>query len=246
MSYVDSLYGRFDLPDWCENLREHPAIRRLLFIKQLGLLAYTAFTGANHTRFDHSVGAMKLSQDVCKHLAKNTEIKEIAGIIDRYCETVQIAAFLHDVGHGPFSHVVDEVMRRILNTSHEKMSETIILSQLKDEIEAAGVSPEDVVQLIEGSHKHPFLTDIVNGELDVDRMDYLPRDAHHAGIEYRFRADSLIQQLRVLRAKISDVDLEKTKQEVCRLYEDVKLSHELKDLLKRAEKSLEKLYFDKL
>lgn len=243
-THRDPLYGTFDLPSWCQRLMDCWCVRRLRFIKQLGLKAYISYPGANHTRYEHSMGTYKLAERVCKHLSSNTRDMDTAGIIDKYSKTVEMAAFLHDIGHGPFSHVIDNVTEGVFEVPHEKMSEQIIRSELDSNIQAESVSTDDIVQLINKDHKHTFLSDIVNSELDVDRMDYLPRDALHTGIEYKFGSDTLIHQLEVLRVPlVLESSIKRAKKTFDGLIRKTK-SKELIEVLKLTMKKIPQLAYE--
>jgi len=203
MAIKDPIYSDFNINDfkWAFPLITSYPVNRLRFIKQLGLKAYDGkFPSANHTRYEHSIGTMYLSSKLCDKLYANTTDLDLKGCVNEYKFTIQIASLLHDVGHGAFSHVVDDILKRYFHIKHEKMTTKIIEEMLKDEIENLEnhVESADVCQIIIGKHtKHSYLNDIVHGELDVDRMDYLARDAYFTGTEYRWGAQSLIDSMRI-------------------------------------------------
>jgi HD superfamily phosphohydrolase len=151
--------------------------QRLRRIKQLGLALYT-YQGAEHSRFAHSLGVLHLMTRVLNRLQETHEICEA----DR--TAARAAALLHDIGHGPFSHV----MEKVLGFRHEDLTVAAVLS---DETEVGRILreydarlPERVAALIKGSFKPAFLAQLVSSQLDVDRMDYLLRDSLMTGAKY--------------------------------------------------------------
>lgn len=216
----DPIYPEFRIDDFSSYfslLKSYP-VNRLRFIKQLGLKAYSGrFPSANHTRYEHSIGTMHLSQRLCVQLYRNTEDLDLKGSIKEYQPTIEIAALLHDIGHGPFSHVLDPILSRF-GKSHEKMTVDIIKGVLKDDIEdlKSDIDVDDVCSIVLGeSSKHAYLNDIVHGHLDVDRMDYLARDAYFTATEYQWRAYSLMQLMRISKIPmISDLKIEELKKEI--------------------------------
>jgi HD superfamily phosphohydrolase len=159
---------------------------------------------------------------LCDHLYRNTTDSDLRGSVKEYGPTVQLAALLHDVGHGPFSHTLDDLLRSRFGISHEDMTSKIIQGPLKGELEAlspsqgGSIDALEVAEIALGTHrKHPYLNDLLHGEIDVDRMDYLSRDGYHAGIEYRFGPDSLIQKMQVHNVPIiSSKELDILKKEL--------------------------------
>ncbi len=112
--------------------------------------------------------------------------------------TIRMAALLHDVGHAPFSHSLES----LLENSHEKYSQALIDYYFKDHIEAAGVKIDDVRDLIIGAYRKSYLSKIVSGQLDVDRLDYLLRDSHYAGVTYGlYDLGRIIDQLAIVHNK---------------------------------------------
>lgn len=151
--------------------------QRLRRIKQLGLGLYT-YQGAEHSRFTHSLGAFHLMTRVLDRLGERHEIQPADRVAAR------AAALLHDVGHGPFSHV----MEKVLNFHHERWTVEVILSG-SSEIGALLRShsrdlPEKVAAIIEGKFRPSALAQLVSSQLDVDRMDYLLRDSLMTGAKY--------------------------------------------------------------
>ena len=162
----DSVYGDIELNDFEVQIMDMPQFQRLRRIKQLGLISLI-YPGANHTRFEHSVGTMNLGSKLSTEL--NLSSDEI--------ELIRISALLHDIGHGPFSHVSEGV----LSVPHEKLTEYVVTQTSMTELIEEKFNPKDIVDIINGRGE---LGPIVSGELDVDRMDYLLRDSHNTGVAY--------------------------------------------------------------
>lgn len=165
----DPIHDYIHLDALGKELMDAPRMQRLRRIHQLGSGALV-YPGANHTRFEHSLGAYHLAGIASRALGLSED--------DR--ATAQAAAMLHDVGHGPFSHTADPLYRDFLKRSHEDVSCEVVSNKAISEILARhGVDPRTVVELIHGEGP---LADLVSGGLDVDRMDYLVRDAHYTGV----------------------------------------------------------------
>lgn len=217
----DPIYPEFRLDDYKQLLRlmkSYP-VNRLRFIKQLGLKAYSGqFPSANHTRYEHSIGTMHLARLLCRHLYENTKDLDLKGSVNEYLLTIETAALLHDVGHGPFSHVVDNVLG-LFGKDHEKMTVEIIEKYLAEEVSKidANIDIGNVCSIILGKNSnHAYLNDIIHGQLDVDRMDYLARDAYFTATEYQWRAYSFIQLMRISKipSQISDEKVEALHKEI--------------------------------
>jgi len=158
-------------------------VQRLHRLRQLAGSEYV-YPGANHTRFEHSVGVMYLAGKV----TENLNISRL--VAEDEAETVKIAGLLHDVGHGPFSHVFEQLLDRELGKTHEDMSQWIIRnSELKDTLRENGYDPENVSKLATGKLHRPkkaFLDQIISSAVDVDKQDFIVRDTLHTGAEYGF------------------------------------------------------------
>ncbi len=165
--------------------------QRLRRIKQLGL-AHFAYQAAEHSRFTHSLGAMHLATRVLEKLGKKYQIAPAART------AVRVAALLHDIGHGPFSHVIET----ILNFHHEQFTIDAVLS---DETEVGQILraysaalPESVAEIIRGNFRPMALAQLVSSQLDVDRMDYLLRDSLMTGAKYGiFDLEWIIRSLEI-------------------------------------------------
>jgi HD superfamily phosphohydrolase len=158
-------------------------VQRLHRLRQLAGAEYV-YPGANHTRFEHSLGVMYLAGMV----AKNPNISQYVN--EGEAETVRVAALLHDVGHGPFSHVFEYLLNKELDKTHEDLTTWIIQkSELSDIIRRAGYSPQDVGRLAVGKLHKPkktFLDQIMSSTVDVDKQDFIVRDTYHTGAEYGY------------------------------------------------------------
>ena len=171
-------------------------VQRLRRLRQLAGSEYV-YPGANHTRFEHSVGVMYLAGRV----VENPHISQ--RISEDEAEMVRIAALLHDVGHGPFSHVFEHLLDKELSKTHEDMTLWIIKnSELKDRLNKLGHEAEEIGRLAVGRlHKHGkgFLDQIISSSVDVDKLDFVVRDTYHTGAEYGYiDIFRLIQTLDVL------------------------------------------------
>ena len=158
-----------------------PVFRRMHGIKQLSH-AYLVYPTAIHTRFEHSLGATYLADRVSKQIALDDEVREI----------VRLACLLHDIGHGPFSHLFEEVMKNVngKRIDHDRIS-MMLIREDHDISSILGDKAEKVVNLLDhrpvsglDSKISSLAADIVSGPLDVDKMDYLRRDSYHIGVAY--------------------------------------------------------------
>jgi HD superfamily phosphohydrolase len=158
---------------------DSPVFQRLRRIRQLAG-AHLVYPSAQHSRFEHSLGAMHIAG-----LAGETLLGK--GYIDQ-AEVVQdlrLAALLHDIGHGPFSHLFEEVLEYRCNTTHEEMGKRIIMqSEIADILDRHGYNADQICRLSFGQSKVNFMNEIISGGLSADIMDYLPRDGLFTGAEY--------------------------------------------------------------
>lgn len=173
-----------------------PIFQRTHNIKQLSL-GYYVYHGAEHSRFGHMIGAMHIAGLAYDSLKQNTEKlgESFQGDdIDR--STLRIASLLHDVGHTPFSHSLEN----ILDVSHEDYSKTLVKHYFEDILKKANVDVNVVNNLIDGAYpKKPYFSKIVSGQLDVDRLDYLLRDSYYSGVSYgKYDLGRIIDQLAIV------------------------------------------------
>jgi len=187
LSIRDPLHG-FIRADRLETaLVASPPLQRLRFIHQLGF-AHLVFPGAEHSRFSHALGAMQLAGRVYDHLA--TEEPELlpAGPGTPERRLVRAAALLHDIGHAPYSHSAEELFEGGID--HEEMTRRLLgLPAVVEAFErhGDGLEPATVARLLAGDGEDPkerLLAQIISGELDVDKMDYLLRDSLYCGVRY--------------------------------------------------------------
>jgi HD superfamily phosphohydrolase len=181
----DTLYDIVPLADAELQLIDSQAFLRLERIQQLGFVS-RIWPGARHTRFEHSIGVFHLARQAVEHLRARADAHWIT---DEDARTICAAALLHDIGHYPFSHAIEELGDPVI--SHERVGRAIVLG---DEIapilrESWGVDPERVAAIIDpaGHQLHPadaLLRGILSGPLDVDKLDYLPRDARACSVPY--------------------------------------------------------------
>jgi HD superfamily phosphohydrolase len=158
-------------------------MQRLRRLRQLAGSEYV-YPGANHTRFEHCVGVMYLA-------GKVTENPNLSRIIsDEEADTIRLSGLLHDVGHGPFSHVFEQLLIRDLEKTHEDITSWIIAeSEINDKITQAGFNPDEVSKLAVGKLHKPdkaFWDQIISSGVDVDKQDFIVRDTYHTGAEYGF------------------------------------------------------------
>jgi HD superfamily phosphohydrolase len=201
-SYPDPIHGHIILPIWLVDVLKEKTVRRMLFIRQLGLKAYIDFPGAIHTRYSHAIGCMQLAGKVADLLVKKERVAgndNVATTLENNRINLMAAGFFHDLGHGPFSHAVDFVMKKLTGKSHEDISTHLLDSKELGRIEQyGGLAISSVKQIMTANHPFPFLNGIVNGPLDVDKLDYLLRDSYHVGLKYSFDLDHFIDTYKVL------------------------------------------------
>jgi len=169
--FNDPVHGFITIPhELIFDIIEHPYFQRLRRIKQLGLSDYV-YPGAIHTRFHHALGAFHLMRKALSILKikgiKISEEEELAA---------EIAILLHDIGHGPFSHTLEHSL--IAGVHHESLSK-IYMKKLNEHFKG---KLSLAIQIFEGSYKKKFLHQLVSSQLDVDRLDYLTRDAFFTGV----------------------------------------------------------------
>jgi HD superfamily phosphohydrolase len=179
-------------------------VQRLHRLRQLAGAEYV-YPGANHTRFEHSVGVMHLAGRV----VENPNISQV--ISEDEAEMERIASLLHDVGHGPFSHVFEHLLDKELSKTHEDITLWIIKdSELNDMISKIGYKPGEIGKLAIGKLHKPgraFLDQVISSAVDVDKQDFVVRDTYHTGAEYGFIDISrLIHTLDVMKGNLA-VDL---------------------------------------
>lgn len=185
--FNDPVYGFITIPtDFIFKVIEHPYFQRLRRIRQLGL-AELVYPGAVHSRFQHALGAMHLMNEAL-HSLENKGVM----ISPKEREATLLAILLHDVGHGPFSHVLEHAL--FYNVSHETISELLIgkLNTLFNGRLTLATS------IFNGTYPRAFFHQLVSGQLDMDRMDYLNRDSFFTAVaEGKIGAERIIKMLNV-------------------------------------------------
>jgi HD superfamily phosphohydrolase len=174
----DPLYGYIRITEQERSIIDTAPVQRLRRIRQLSGAQY-AYPAANHTRFEHSLGTMHLAgilADSLPSLSREEKVK------------VKLASLLHDVGHGPYSHLFETLLSKYLGKTHEDMSLWIIReSEVGQALERIGLDPEEVGLISVGRLARPdkpFLNQIIRSSVDVDKMDFLLRDSYHTGASY--------------------------------------------------------------
>ncbi|MEM2336959.1 MAG: HD domain-containing protein [Candidatus Bathyarchaeia archaeon] len=179
----DPVHGYVYITEEEKEIIDSYPVQRLRRLRQLAGAEYV-YPGANHTRFEHSIGVMYLAGKV----TENPNISQLIG--EEEAEAVRIAGLLHDVGHGPFSHVFEHLLTKKLNKTHEDITAWIIKnSELKDVLANFGYKAEDIAELAVGSlsiRGKAFLNQIIRSSIDVDKLDFVVRDTYHTGAEYGF------------------------------------------------------------
>jgi HD superfamily phosphohydrolase len=175
----DPLYGYIRLRESEKSVIDTTAVQRLRRIKQLSGAEYV-YPAANHTRFEHSLGALYLAGTLASSLPVRLKPDDI--------KKLRIAALLHDVGHSPFSHLFEPTIRQVLGKTHEDLGTWIITkSDLSDTLRKEGIDPEEMGKLAVGLLKDgekPFMNQIIRSSVDVDKMDFVLRDSYHTGAGY--------------------------------------------------------------
>ena len=176
MSYAskiinDPVFGFIKIPrGLLYDLVCHPVVQRLTRIHQLGLSS-VVYPGAQHTRFQHSIGAFHLMSEAIRELTAKGNF-----IFDSEAEAVEAAILLHDVGHGPFSHVLEHTLVR--GISHEEIS-LMLMERINREMNGQLAL---AIRIFRDQYPKRFLHQLVSGQLDMDRLDYLRRDSFYTGV----------------------------------------------------------------
>lgn len=167
----DPVFGFINIPKGLlYDIVRHPLLQRLTRIKQVGLSS-VVYPGAQHTRFQHSLGAFHLMSEAIMQLASKGNF-----IFDSEVEAVQAAILLHDIGHGPFSHVLEDTI--VKDVSHEEIS-LMLMERMNKEMNG---QLSLAIQIFKDEYPKRFLHQLVSGQLDMDRLDYLRRDSFYTGV----------------------------------------------------------------
>lgn len=184
----DPVYGFINIPgDFIFDLIEHPWFQRLRNIRQLGLTSFV-YPGAVHSRFQHCLGALHL-MDLALRTLKSKGVE----ISPQEEEAAQVAILLHDAGHGPFSHALETSI--ITGISHEDLS--LLMMKKLDEFYQGRLNL--AIEIFKGTYHRKFLHELIAGQMDMDRLDYLRRDSFFTGvIEGSVGSDRIIRMLNVV------------------------------------------------
>jgi len=185
----DPIHGDIKISGVFLDLIEAPEFQRLYDVKQLGF-AHLVFPGAHHTRLEHSLGSYHMASKTADALNLDKDEKEL----------VSCAALLHDIGHGPFSHTLESILRNKLNVDHVDLTEKLILGEhaIFDKEEKEIIEPitvfdifnkhhiehKNVVNIIKGNTERKYLGQLLNSSIDADQLDYISRDAYYTGVAY--------------------------------------------------------------
>jgi len=188
----DPIYGFIPIHnDLIFQIIEHPYVQRLRYISQMGL-SYLVYPGAHHTRFHHALGAMYLM-----HRAVAVLRQKRVEISNQEEEALYLAILLHDIGHGPFSHGLEGLI--VQNTDHEELT-VAIMRRLNREFDGA---LDMALEIFTGTYPRKFLKQLVSGQLDMDRLDFLRRDSFYTGVaEGSVSAQRLIAMLHVVEDRL--------------------------------------------
>lgn len=183
----DPIYGFITLPnERCYEIIEHPYFQRLRRISQMGM-SYLVYPGAHHTRFHHALGALFLMQKAVQVL----KFKKVAITLEEE-EALYYAILLHDIGHGPFSHAMEQSI--VEGVNHEELS-LLFMKSLNDKFNGTLTL---AISIFKNEHPKLFLHQLVASQLDVDRLDYLKRDSFYTGVaEGNINSQRLIDMLNV-------------------------------------------------
>jgi hypothetical protein len=207
----DSIHGDIRFENMFLDFLESPELQRLHNIKQLGF-ANVVFPGANHTRLEHSLGVYKIAQMAA----------EILNIEKYERDVLTCAAILHDIGHGPFSHTLEALLREWFGIDHVDLTERIIFGQYEifeeneksfidapsvpEILENYDINKQLIVDIIRGSSikDKNYLTQLLNSPMDVDQLDYLQRDSYYTGVAYgMIDAGRLLQTMVILNDELA-------------------------------------------
>jgi len=198
---IDPVHGDIGLSKLETELIDTPTFQRLRGIKQLGF-AYMVYPNARHTRFEHSLGVMHIMTRILESFRSKGE----DAVPQNDFRNLRIAALLHDIGHYPYSHLMEKIdwdsaqkyiTKKGQNAEeestpakeypkHDKLGEIVITKRkdIREKLEASGVVPEEIAALIKGQRVGLVIPNLLNASLDVDRLDYLVRDSFNTGLPY--------------------------------------------------------------
>lgn len=189
MEIYDPLFGKINIPSLFEKTINSKWFRRLQELRQLGL-CYLSFPGGNHSRFEHSIGTYYLSTIIGEGILESTAIAK-SEHKERLSYLLSISALCHDIGHGPFSHMTENVLIGLgAKISHEEIGAAIITHMLNEELKEFnnwGITPELIGGIISKDDRDdPYalcVMGLISSDVDIDRIEYLHRDLHYSGVD---------------------------------------------------------------
>lgn len=195
----DPIHGYIRIGETARTIIDTQPVQRLRRLRQLAGSEFV-YPAANHTRFEHVLGAMHLAGTLVEALPTH--------LSDHQQEEMRLAALLHDIGHGPFSHVFEPLMIRYLKKTHEDLVPWLVReTEIADKLEKAGFNPRTVGNLAVGrlgDKKRPYLDQVISSSVDVDKMDFLVRDSFHTGAGYgSVDVHRLLYTMDVIRGNLS-------------------------------------------
>ena len=195
------IHGFIQISELAKSIIDTPEFKRLHLLRQVGA-AYLIYPSANHTRFEHSIGVYHLAGVMLKNIQKNQPELEIT---DRIIETVKIAGLVHDIGHGPFSHLYDDiVVHTYKGKCHEERGIEIFKNLVNNhKIQLSFEEINNICEMINPNEKNKnnFLYQIVANKIcsvDVDKIDYIQRDSYHLGINQILNFERLLSMAKVV------------------------------------------------
>ncbi len=199
----DEVHGFIGLTKKELDLLNNPIMQRLRRIRQLGT-ADLVYPGANHTRFSHSLGVLNLTNRIAE------EILKVGKIAAEDLEELRIAALVHDIGHFPFSHIVEYALQKYYEQNYaglvKKHLHETFTADLLASIELGIDQPESIGQIVTGKSRKPIFTQILHSSIDADRMDYLLRDSYHTGVGFgQFDVEQIIRNITVQKRKDENI-----------------------------------------
>jgi len=197
LDIIDPIHDFIRVYDHELEIIDNPIFQRLRRIKQLSG-AHLTYPAAQHTRFEHSLGVMHIASQA------GHALKEKGNLKSEDIEILRLAGLLHDIGHGPFSHLFEEIIQQ-KKISHEDFGKAIIIkSVIGDTLSKNGFDKKFIAKVAFGESKYQFLNEIVSGALSADIMDYLLRDGYFTGAEHaKIDHKRLTQSLEVHKKKLA-------------------------------------------
>ena len=198
LEIVDPIHDFIRIYESEIKIMDTPIFQRLRRIRQLAG-AHLVYPGAQHSRFEHSLGVTHVAGQAA------TVLKDKGFLNSDDVTSLRMGGLLHDLGHGPFSHLFEEVLQKRKKISHEEIGKKIILqTEIGDLLSKSGLDKNFLADLAFGNSKHQFMNEIISGGLSADMMDYLPRDGYFTGAEHaKIDFKRIIQSLDVHEKKLS-------------------------------------------